>query len=128
MKVQLFFYALCLAVLSACETETYVTYEIQNQASTMIYVSGSDKIHSSPIQDSAAPNESIELLIWSKRGKQTDTFDQVTAFGDDLFITRAISDTCTKDYRMISNWKADIVDNGATATHVYTLIIQDSDF
>jgi len=110
-------FILGLLLFSSCEKETYVNYYIDNQSSSIISVDGSNIIHSSDIDLSIDPNEKKDVASWSKRGKQTDLFEPITMFGDDLVITNASEDTLTKDYKFLSNWTSDVEDRTGVANH-----------
>lgn len=112
----------------SCEKETHVKYFIHNQSSFTVQASGSDIIHSTEIDDSIGPNENKEVSGWSKRAKETDLFEPVSMFGNDLLITNEEGDTLTKDYRILSNWQSDVDNRRSVASHEYVLFITDSDF
>ena len=97
------FLLITLFTLSSCEKETFIDYYIDNQSSTQISVNGTNIISSSSIDNEINPNEKKEVSSWSKRGKETDFFEPITMFGDDLIITNASGDTLTKDYKILSN-------------------------
>lgn len=121
-------FILGLLFFSSCEKETYVDYHIDNQSSGIIFVDGSNIIHSSDLDLTLNPNEKKDVASWSKLGKETDFFEPITMFGDDLVITNVSGDTIIKDYKMLSNWTSDVDDKRAVANHEYILVITDSDF
>ena len=122
------FLLITLFTLSSCEKETFVDYYIDNQSSTEINVDGTNIISSSTIDHVVLPNEKKEVSSWSKRGKETDFFEPITMFGDDLIITNASGDTLIKDYKVLSNWTSDVDNERTQASHEYILVISDSDF
>lgn len=122
------FILITLFALSSCEKETFVNYFIDNQSTSTITVNGSDIIHSTTINHSISEGEIKEVSSWTKRGKETDYFEPVTMFGEDLIITNSTEDTLTKDYKLLSNWTSDVDDNRTVANHEYILVITDSDF
>jgi len=122
------FLLMTLFAFSSCETETFVDYYIDNQSSTTITISGSNIISATEISSSISVGEEMEISNWSKLGKQTDLFEPVTMFGEDLIITNVAGDSLVKDYKILSNWISDVDDQRATASHKYTLHITDADF
>ena len=122
------FLLITLFTLSSCEKETYLDYYIDNQSSIVINVDGSDIIHSTDIDQTIKPNEKKDVAAWSKRGKQIEFFEPTTMFGDNLIISNAPGDTCTKDYKLLSNWTSEVDDQRAVASHEYILVITDADF
>ena len=122
------FVLISLFALSSCEKETYVDYYIDNQSTSTITVNGFDIIHSMTIDHSISEGEKKEVSSWTKRGKETDYFEPVSMFGEDLIIINSTEDTLTKDYQLLSNWTSEIDDNRAVANHEYILEITDSDF
>ena len=119
---------LAVILLSSCEKETYLDYYIDNQSSSVITVDGSDIIHSSVIDQIINPNEKKDVAAWSKLGKQTGFFEPTAMFGSDLVITNASGDTLIKDYKLLTNWAADVDDQRSVASHEYILVITDADF
>jgi hypothetical protein len=122
------FLLITLFTLISCEKETIVNYYIDNQSSTEINVDGANIISSSTIDHVVLPNEEKEISSWTKRGKETDFFEPITMFGDDLIITNASRDTLIKDYKILTNWISDVDDERTQASHEYILVISDSDF
>ena len=94
------FLLITLFTLSSCEKETFVDYYIDNQSSTEINVDATNIISSSTIDHVVLPNEKKEVSSWSKRGKETEFFEPITMFCDDLIITNASGDTLIKDYKV----------------------------
>lgn len=129
-KTYKLFSVLLIAIvsLSSCEKETYVKYFIENNSSATIFVDGKDIIHSTDIQVTVAPNESKEITNWSKRGLQTDLFEPMSMFGNDLLVININGDTLKKDYKVLSNWQSSVDDQRKSASHEYTLKITDADF
>jgi hypothetical protein len=117
-----------LFILSSCEKETFVDYYIDNQSSSILSVDGTNIIASSEIDKTINPNERKDVATWSKLGKETDYFEPISMFGNDLVITNAAGDTLTKDYKLLSNWTSDIDDQRTVASHEYILVITDADF
>ena len=122
------FLLITLFTLSSCEKETFLDYYIDNQSSSVINVDGSDIIHSSDINQTINPNVKKDVAAWSKRGKQIEFFEPTTMFGNNLIISNAPGDTCTKDYKLLSNWTSDIIEQRAVARHEYVLVITEVDF
>ena len=125
---KIFFLLAILFAFSSCETETFVDYFIDNQSSSELTITGSNIISATAITSSVSAGEEKEVSSWSKLGKQTDLFEPVTMFGEDLIITNSAGDTLTKDYRVLSNWISDIDNKKSVASHKYTLLITDTDF
>ena len=119
---------LAVILLSSCEKETFVDYYVDNQSSSVISVDGTNIIASSQIDKMINPSEKKDVAAWSKRGKETDYFEPISMFGNDLLITNATGDTLTKDYKLLSNWTSDVDDQRAASRHEYVLIITDADF
>tara|TARA_B110000091_G_C13370025_1_gene291839 strand:- start:13 stop:396 length:384 start_codon:yes stop_codon:yes gene_type:complete len=122
------FLLITLFTLSSCEKETFVDYYIDNQSSTKISVNGTNIISSISVDNEINSNEKKEVSSWSKRGKETDFFEPITMFGQDLIITNVSGDSLIKDYKDISNWNSDVYNERTQVSHEYILVISDSDF
>ena len=119
---------LLLFVFSGCESETTVSYYIDNQSSGAIKVEGSNFVYATAINQIIPPNEKKDIGSWSKFGSQTHFFEPITMFGDDLVITNMAGDGLVKEYRELSNWTTEIAETRFEAAHEYTLVITDADF
>ena len=128
LRSLLVYSVLLLIVSSGCETETTVSYYLNNLSSSAIKVEGSNIIYATTINQIISPNEKKDIGAWSKFGSQTTFFEPITLFGDDLVITNVAGDTLVKEYRKLSNWTAEIAETRFEAAHEYTLVITDADF
>jgi hypothetical protein len=118
---------LLLAIgLVACEKETYVNYWVENKTAAPIRVTDSQRTPA--IYDTIIPANTTVICHWRIRGKTTNAFNPATTFGNSLFITNANGDTLKKDYKKITNWYTDVKTTSGTATHQYTLTVNDADF
>lgn len=127
IRVQTFLVAFILT-FTACETETFIDYYVENRASSIIYVYGKDLVHATMINDSLLPGKTMMIAGWRKWGKKTDSFDPKDMFGNTLVITNAVGDSCQKDHGLVSNWRTEIDEKRAVADHKYTLVINNADF
>lgn len=128
LRSLLVYSVLLLIVSSGCETETTVSYYLNNLSSSEIKVEGSNIIYATTINQIISPNEKKDIGAWSKFGSQTTFFEPITLFGDDLVITNVAGDTLVKEYRKLSNWTTEITETRFEAAHEYTLVITDADF
>ncbi len=127
MKIKIFAFIAFISLVS-CESETYVNYTINNESTKTIYVQGNDIIHALAISDTIASGNNLLVASWSKRGKETNYFEPTSIFGEDLVIVNSDGDTMTKDYKLLSNWSANVDDAKYVATHDYNLYVSDTDF
>ena len=114
--------------ISSCETETFVSYEIDNLSTNDIIIQGSNIIYSTEINQTIKSKEISEIASWSKLGKQTNYFEPTSMFGNDLVITNAMGDNTIIDNRLLSNWNSSREIKRSVAIHRYVLEIDDSDF
>jgi len=127
MKKWLFLSSLILLLLSSCESETDVTYYVENRSSQTVNLSGRDLIHSSDVSETIASSETVAFMNWSKLGKDATIFEPADVFSD-LRIVNEGGDTANTNFQDLNQWEVNVEESRFMAIHQYTWVITDADF
>ncbi len=127
-KIKMCFFLMTMAfVISSCESETSISFYIDNMSSSTVTVSGL-VVPSNQFNHTIPPQEKERIFGQSSFGIRTKRPEPEFYLGEDFTVTNSKGDTLVKDFRSQSNWTWEMKERKWWVSHEEVMTIADSDF